>query len=312
MRAALIVARVDREMSINVTVGEFFDNPNDRLFPQGSAAQRVFDRSAEDTRIKATIRFRRLRHRRHVGKNAGSAGSRTVLGQTSFRAESRFAFFSEEELDASLDPRDTTSPDYVAARGIIEDADQFDARFFNLPPRFAEITDPQQRILLELAWTALEDAGVVPSKTDQRIGVWAGAYTTTYFNKNLLTNPERFREIGEFNAGIYNEKDYIATRIAHALNLNGPAINVNTACSTSLVAVIEGCKSLACGDCDVALAGGVSVHFPQYSGHVHQTGSIFTPDGHCRPFDAQAAGDTVLRWRGTGRDQTPGRCGPGS
>ncbi|MEM6693028.1 MAG: type I polyketide synthase, partial [Planctomycetota bacterium] len=180
--------------------------------------------------------------------------------------------------------------DYVAARGIIDDAEHFDAQFFGMPPKLAEITDPQQRVLLELAWSALEDSGVIPSQTSDRIGVWAGAYSTTQVTKNILSNRELLRETGEFNAGIYNEKDYIATRIAHALNLNGPAINVNTACSTSLVAVIEACKSLQAGDCDVALAGGVSVHFPQHSGHVHQQGSIFSPDGHCRPFDANGAG----------------------
>ena len=198
--------------------------------------------------------------------------------------------FSPEELDPTLDPRDTNDPNYVPARGIIEEADHFDARFFRQTPRNAELICPQQRILLELAWAALEDAGIVPDKSDQTIGVWAGAYTTTYYIKNVLTNPDLVRQTGEFQAGVYNEKDYIATRVAHALNLIGPAINVNTACSTSLVALIEACKSLDAGHCDVALAGGASVTFPQNSGHLHQTGSIFTPDGHCRPFDAKGEG----------------------
>ena len=176
------------------------------------------------------------------------------------------------------------------SRGIIEDADHFDARFFKTPPRTAEMTCPQQRILLELAWTALEDAGLVPGKTSETVGVWAGTYTTSYFIKNILTNPELVQQAGEFQAGVLNEKDYIATRVAHALNLTGPAINVNTACSTSLVALIEACKSLELGHCDAAIAGGASVTFPQNSGHLHQTGSIFTPDGHCRPFDAKGAG----------------------
>ena len=137
--------------------------------------------------------------------------------------------------------RDRNDPNYVPARGIIENADHFDARFFRTPPRNAELTCPQQRILLELAWTALEDAGIVPEKSDETIGVWAGTYTTSYFVKNILTNPELVRQTGEFQVGVYNEKDYIATRVAHALNLTGPAINVNTACSTSLVALIEAC-----------------------------------------------------------------------
>ena len=139
-------------------------------------------------------------------------------------------FFTKEELDSTLDPSETNAPNYVAARGIIEDADHFDARFFKTPPRTAEMTCPQQRILLELAWTALEDAGLVPGKTADTVGVWAGTYTTSYFIKNILTNPALVQQTGEFQAGVLNEKDYIATRVAHALNLTGPAINVNTAC----------------------------------------------------------------------------------
>ncbi|MEO1524138.1 MAG: amino acid adenylation domain-containing protein [Planctomycetota bacterium] len=289
MRAALIVARVEQEMSINVTVGEFFDNPTIESFL--SAQQR---KASLVERLKSREKERHLGEGDFaiVGMSARMPGARDLeqYWENLVHGRESIRFFKPDELDPQLDPRDTSSPDYVAARGILEDADHFDARFFNLPPKFAEITDPQQRVLLELAWTALEDAGVIPSRTDDRIGVWAGAYSTTYFTKNLVTNPELLREVGEFNAGVYNEKDYLATRIAHALDLNGPAINVNTACSTSLVAVIEGCKSLRAGDCDVALAGGVSVHFPQHSGHVHQTGSIFSPDGHCRPFDANAGG----------------------
>ncbi|MEM9411979.1 MAG: beta-ketoacyl synthase N-terminal-like domain-containing protein, partial [Planctomycetota bacterium] len=174
--------------------------------------------------------------------------------------------------------------------GVIEGAEYLDAKFFNIPPREAELIDPQQRIMLELCWTALEDAGCIPSNFDGSIGVWAGTYETGYVSKNILSNPEIVDEIGEFQIGVYNEKDYIATRVAHRLDLKGPAINVNTACSTSLVAIIEACKSLKEGHCDAALAGGVSVHFPQYSGHLYQEGSIFSPDGHCRPFDAKSAG----------------------
>ena len=199
-------------------------------------------------------------------------------------------FFSPEEIDATIRPEIKNDPQYVRARGIIEQADHFDARFFRTTPRNAELTDPQQRILLELAWTALEDAGVIPAKTSDTIGIWAGTYTTGYLFKNLLAHDELVNQVGEFQLGVYNEKDYITTRVAHALNLTGPAINVNTACSTSLVALIEACKSLGAKDCDVALAGGVSVTFPQHSGHLHQEGSIFSPDGHCRPFAADAAG----------------------
>ena len=144
--------------------------------------------------------------------------------------------------------------------------------------------------MLEVAYEALEDAAIRTDQPNGRIGVWAGTYNTNYHTKNLLTNPQVVADNGEFQLGVCNEKDYIATRVAYKLNLNGPAINVNTACSTSLVAVIQACNSLAAGQCDTAIAGACSITFPQHSGHVHQPGSIFSPDGHCRPFDADGAG----------------------
>ena len=178
----------------------------------------------------------------------------------------------------------------MPARGIIEDADHFDARFFGIPPREAEMIDPQQRIMLETAWTALEDAGCVPDTFDGSIGIWAGTYATSYYSQILLRNPEAIARFGDFPTLVANEKDFIATRVAHRLNLTGPAINVNTACSTSLVAIIQACTALSAGHCDAAIAGGTSVQFPQNQGHLHQEGNIFTPDGHCRPFDSNAAG----------------------
>ncbi|MEM6472034.1 MAG: amino acid adenylation domain-containing protein, partial [Planctomycetota bacterium] len=286
MRAAAIVARVEQETGLPLTVGQFFDRPTIKSF--------LNDQDTAQKINHVGIRS----HSTHpgefaiVGMAARMPGASTLAEYWENLIEGResIKFFTEEELDPSLDAHESGSENYVRARGVIDGADRFDAEFFQLPPKFAEMMDPQQRVLLELAWVALEDAGVVPSRTEERIGVWAGAYSSTYFTKNLLTNPGLIRDVGEFNVGVYNEKDYIATRIAHALNLRGPAINVNTACSTSLVAVIEACKSIQAGDCDLAIAGGVSIQFPQASGHLHQTGSIFSPDGHCRPFDSEAAG----------------------
>ena len=290
IRAVKVVAQVKQETGVAVTGAEFFDNPTIESFlgladkKQSLIAklQNGHSRNNENGSGEYAI----------VGMAARMPGARDVNEFWDNLVEGResIKFFTPEELDSTLDPRDTSDPNYVPARGIIEDADHFDARFFKTTPRNAELTDPQQRIMLEMAWTALEDAGVIPNKTDATIGIWAGTYSTSYFIKNILTNPDLVRQTGEFQVGVYNEKDYIATRVAHALNLTGPAINVNTACSTSLVALIEACKSLELGDCDVALAGGSSVTFPQNQGHLHQTGSIFTPDGHCRPFDAEAGG----------------------
>ena len=294
IRAVKVVAKVKQQMRIDVTGAEFFDNPTIESF------------------LALTDKKNALRQKFQDGGGSGSgfgdrqgSGKYAIVGMAAkfpgakdletfwdnlVNGRESITFFSKDELDATLDPRDTSDPNYVPARGIIDDATEFDARFFRTPPRNAELTCPQQRIMLELAWTALEDAGVIPNKSKQTIGIWAGSYTTTYYIKNLLTNPELVRQAGEFQVGAMNEKDYIATRVAHALNFTGPAINVNTACSTSLVALIEACKSLDAGHCDVALAGGSSVTFPQNQGHLHQTGSIFTPDGHCRPFDADGAG----------------------
>ena len=294
IRAVKVVARAKQELNISVTGAEFFDNPNIDAFlrmADGANTSSTKNRSPKKKQ-------RSDPHNEHANQYAIVGMAARMPGASDLNqfwdnlvnGRESITFFTPEELDSTLDPRDTEDPNYVAARGIIEDADHFDARFFRTPPRNAELTCPQQRIMLELAWTALEDAGVIPNKSDQTIGVWAGTYTTSYLTKNILTNPELVRQTGEFQVGVYNEKDYIATRVAHALNLTGPAINVNTACSTSLVALIEACKSLDAGHCDVAIAGGASVTFPQNSGHLHQTGSIFTPDGHCRPFDAAGAG----------------------
>ena len=292
IRAVKVVARVKQQLKIQATGAEFFDNPTIESFlslteKKNALREKLQAKSDGSTRGQSGSGQYAI-----VGMAARMPGAKDLdaFWDNLVNERESITVFSKEELDATLDPRDTTDPNYVPARGIIEDATEFDARFFRTPPRNAELTCPQQRIMLELAWTALEDAGVIPNKSTETIGIWAGTYTTSYYIKNLLTNPELVRQAGEFQLGAMNEKDYIATRVAHALNFTGPAINVNTACSTSLVALIEACKSLDVGHCDVALAGGASVTFPQNQGHLHQTGSIFTPDGHCRPFDAAGAG----------------------
>lgn len=289
IRAVKVVAAVKQQMGLDVSGAEFFDNPTMESFLGLTERKQELHKE-----FKSFVKPNRSSSGEYaiVGMAARMPGAQDLneFWQNLVDGTESIRFFTPEELDSTLDARDTQDPNYVAARGIIEEADHFDARFFRMPPRTAEMMCPQQRIMLEIAWTALEDAGIVPDKTSETIGIWAGTYSTSYFIKNVLTNPDLVRQTGEFQAGVLNEKDYIATRVAHALNFSGPAINVNTACSTSLVALIEACKSLDAGHCDVALAGGVSVTFPQKSGHVHQAGSIFSPDGHCRPFDAEGAG----------------------
>ena len=292
IKAVKAVKRSNEVLQASVSNAEFFDGPTIGKFIAAARNSSV-DRSS-------TNKPNTTSDRTNSGSNEFAvvglavklpgAKNTTEFWNNLCEGKETIRFFSEDELDPTLPSEVVQDASYVKARGVIDDADHFDARFFNVPPREAELVDPQQRIMLELAWIALEDAGCIPSKFDGKIGVWAGTYETSYFTKNLLTNPELVQQTGEFQLGVYNEKDYIATRVAHKLNLNGPAINVNTACSTSLVAIIQACQSLAAGFCDAAIAGAASVHFPQNSGHLHQEGSIFSPDGHCRPFDAESGG----------------------
>lgn len=207
--------------------------------------------------------------------------------------------FTDEELRAAgVDPQLIQNPNYVKARGGIEDAECFDANFFGLNPREAEVLDPQHRLLLEYSWAALENAGCDPAQYPGLIGVVAGVEMNNYLYVNLYSNPDVINAAGLFNTNLSNDKDTLATRIAYKLNLRGPAYTVQTACSTSLVAVHLACQSLLAGDSDIVLAGGVSVNFPFHNGYLYSDGMILSPDGCCRAFDAQAAG--TVPGRGVG------------
>ncbi len=197
-------------------------------------------------------------------------------------------FTAEEVLVTGLPPSLVADPSFVRAAAILEDPDLFDAAFFDFAAREAEVLDPQHRILLEHAWQALERAGY--AGTRRPVGVFVGAAQSTYALNNLFANPEVVSSVGMFSLALANEKDFLATRLAYKLDLSGPAYTVQTACSTSLAAVHLACQSLLVGDCELALAGGVAVKFPQKSGYLYQPGGISSPDGHCRSFDARAQG----------------------
>jgi acyl transferase domain-containing protein len=199
-------------------------------------------------------------------------------------------FFSDEELlAAGVNPALLQNPNFVKARGVLEDAELFDAAFFGYNPREAEIMDPQQRVFLECAWEALENAGYDSETCNNRIGVYAGVSMNTYF-VNLYSNPELLDALGQYQTFIGNDKDFISTRASYKMNLTGPSMVIQTACSTSLVAVHQACRSLLSGECDMAMAGGASVSLPQKSGYLYQEEGIMSPDGHCRAFDALAQG----------------------
>ncbi|MDN3579777.1 polyketide synthase [Mucilaginibacter flavus] len=199
-------------------------------------------------------------------------------------------FFTADEIDKSIPANVKNDPYYVKARGIIDGADQFDAGFFGFNPRNAELMDPQQRVFLEIAWEVLEKTGYLPQKYSGLVGVFAGCGYNTYYNNNVLTNPEIVERTGHFQVRLLNEKDYIATRTAFQLNLEGPAVAVYAACSTSLLAVAQAVSSIRNGQCSVAIAGAASVTSPVNSGHFYEEGSIMSIDGHTRTFDAQATG----------------------
>jgi acyl transferase domain-containing protein/acyl carrier protein len=200
------------------------------------------------------------------------------------------SFFTDDELVSSgVDKSVFDTPNYIKAGSILEDIDLFDASFFGINPREAESMDPQQRLFMESAWHALEDAGYDPDRFPGSIGVYGGCASSTYL-RELERNPALVELLGHIQVLIGNEKDYLTTHTSYKLNLRGPSFSVQTACSTSLVAISLACQALLNEQCDMALAGGVCVRVPQKAGYVSEAGGIFSPDGHCRVFDSRAAG----------------------
>ncbi|HEV2853793.1 MAG TPA: SDR family NAD(P)-dependent oxidoreductase [Thermoanaerobaculia bacterium] len=199
-------------------------------------------------------------------------------------------FFTHEEMVAAgVDEALARDPRYVGAHGELDQVDRFDAGLFGFNPREAEIADPQQRIFLECCWEALEHAGLDPERFAGDVGVYAGVALSSYLLR-LFEHRDRLEGVSAFQAANVNDKDALATRVSYKLNLRGPAVGVQTACSTSLVAVHLACQGLLAGDCDAALAGGVALRLPEHTGYVCQEGGILSPDGHCRAFDAEARG----------------------
>lgn len=195
-----------------------------------------------------------------------------------------------DELDPSIPAELRNDPDYVKARGVITDADKFDHGFFGVNPKVAALMDPQQRVFLETAWAALEDAAYDPAQFAGLIGVYAGMGNNTYFTRNVIGHPELIEQVGDFAVMTANEKDYIATRLAFEFDLRGPALSIHTACSTSLVAIAQAFKALRDGECDMALAGGIALTVPFNSGIVYNEGGMYSPDGSTRTFDAEGKG----------------------
>ena len=207
-----------------------------------------------------------------------------------YNAEDCISRLTPEQLQSEgIDPAVFQDPDYVAAAPVLDDIEQFDAEFFGITPREAELMDPQQRIFLECCWEALEDAGYDPKSCGQAMGLFAGARTDTYL-LNIFSHPDLVHAVGAVHLGLGNDLAFLTTRVSHFLNLTGPAVSLHTACSTSLVAVHIACDTLRQHRCDAALAGGVAVNVPHYVGYMYEEGSLQSPDGRCRTFDASARG----------------------
>jgi acyl transferase domain-containing protein len=201
------------------------------------------------------------------------------------------ATFADSELELpELERALLEDSRYVKRRAILDGVESFDAEFFGYTAREAELSDPQQRLFLQCAFEALQTAGYDPDRFEGSIGVFGGSGFSHYLFANLLSNRELLDSTGFFQTSIRNRPDHLATNVAYKLNLKGPAVTVQTACSTSLVAVHLACQSLIGFECDMALAGGVSIVLPQKAGYLYREGGILSPDGHCRAFDAAAEG----------------------
>ncbi|HEV7785992.1 MAG TPA: type I polyketide synthase, partial [Thermoanaerobaculia bacterium] len=227
------------------------------------------------------------------GRFPGAPNAEELWRNLCAGVESLSRFSAAELREAGIDEARLRDPRLVPARGVLAGVELFDAGFFGVSPREAATTDPQQRVFLECAWAALEDAGYDPATYAGLVGVYAGSALSSYAWNNLSSNPELLASLGALQLGILNGKDHLPTRVSYTLNLKGPSVAVQTACSTSLVAVHLACLALLNYECDMALAGGVSIAVPQKAGYLFEEGGILSPDGHCRAFDAAARG-TVM------------------
>ncbi|MBI3211670.1 MAG: polyketide synthase, partial [Simkania negevensis] len=224
------------------------------------------------------------------GRFPGAGNHKTFWENISLGKESS-TLFSDDELTSKQSCKARVSSDfYVKRRGILEDIEFFDGDFFKISHRESELMDPQHRLFLECSHEALEDAGYDPDRYKGSIGVYGGTGRSTYFLHNLLSHKELMSSIEEYLVRIGNEPDFFTTKVSYKLNLKGPSLSIQTACSSSLVAICNACNHLLSYQCDMALAGGVSIFVPQKSGYFYEEGMIFSPDGHCRPFDALAQG----------------------
>lgn len=284
-----VSTKLRQQLNIEIPVTKIYQFPT---------ISELFNYLDTDTKEIDPLKFLKPKQDRQSGDVAiiGMAGrfpgakSINELWEVLKNGKETITFFKPEELDSNISESLRNDPLYVGARGIVPSANTFDADFFGINPKLAEVMDPQQRLFLEISWEALEQTGHLPNHYNGSIGVYAGAGTNTYYKKNILPNNEILDQVGYLQAETVNEKDYIATRTSYHLNLKGPAVSIHSGCSTSLLAIAEAVDAIRNGHCDIALAGGSSVTAPIFSGHLYQEGSMLSSDGHCHSFDASGKG----------------------
>jgi len=296
LAAAKVTREIARRLGTDVGVIAFFEHPSIATlagYLEGERAGLSFVREAsERARARRGAASSTAFDVAIVGVAGRFPGAKDLdeLWKNLSEGRESVTVFRRDELDPLVSDRDRDDPSYVPARGVLEAADLFDAAFFGITPNEAELMDPQLRVFMETAWEAFENAGIVGEYVRGPVGVWAGMGNNFYYLFNVLTRPDKVAVMGEISAEIANEKDHIAPRVSHKLNLRGPSLSVHTACSTTLVVIENAYEALVSHQVDVALAGGVDIRTPQKSGQRYEEGGVFSVDGHCRPFDAQATG----------------------
>ncbi|MCY1036434.1 amino acid adenylation domain-containing protein [Corallococcus sp. BB11-1] len=294
---SLLLARM--QSAIEVELGVRLSMATLLQFPTLEALARRLDDASVEQPARTPPRARRSDPERPgriaiIGRAGRFPGAPDVDALWSLLVEGRegLSRFSREELVAAgEEPRFLDDPAYVRAAGILEDAESFDAGFFGYSPQDARLMDPQLRLFLECAWEALEAAGYDPKRLSGRAGVFAGAGVPRYWLEQVVPRYRTSSVAAEsYRSILGNPWQFLATTAAYQLGLRGPALTVQTACSSSLVSIHLACQSLRAGECELALAGGVSLFALGPSGYLHEEGSITSPDGHCRPFDARARG----------------------
>jgi acyl carrier protein len=268
---------IKRALEINIKIIDFFTHPTIE-----ELANYITGTKREESKIG--LDFSNMEEEiAIIGYSGSFADSETVklLWENILLGRECISHLNKKEcVQLGVSEEVVNNKDYISMGGIISDINKFDAGFWGISPKDAELMDPQARLFLEHAWTALEMSGYIRARNNMPIGVFVGGGGNQYLYCNLLSNENIKRSVDPFEIGILGAKEHIATRASYLLNLRGPAVNVYTACSTALVALVEACEQLKSLNCHLAIAGGVNVIVPQNFGYVYKEGMINSPDGH--------------------------------